>query len=29
MPRNINKTKKPGHILIRQKIPKCKNITLF
>ena len=29
MPKNINKTKKPGQILISQQIPEFKNIKLF
>ena len=29
MPKNINKTKTPGKILIRQQILKFKNIKLF
>ena len=29
MPKNINKTKKPGQILILQQIPEFKNIKLF
>ena len=27
MPKNVNKTKKPGQILIRQQIPKFKTIN--
>ena len=29
MPKNTNKTKKPGQTLIWQQIPKFKNIKLF
>ena len=29
MPKNSNKTKKPGQILILQQIPKFKNIKLL
>ena len=29
MPKNINKAKKPGQILIWQQIPKFKNIKLL